>query len=487
MKFIATLSALFAFSTSTTAFAPAAFAPRASSSASISSSQLFISSWGTKGSPYANRADETQKVEDPEAKIQSYLKTPESVTPRDNLVGTKALVSGLVKTKERTDQTIFDLLNDEDAAFEFSSIVAFVNDEKFAKKRLLSRSARYTGLLDKLDFVEAETPDALPTVAQLEGVTSWVAYLEDGNLEESAEQVATLAKDAGVKNLAVLLVGANGVNLAATQSMLEGMKGDVDYSVIAVGKLEEHAEGKVPYQFRALSSDEGVLAEDAIFSRDESLRMVTECLQLEAGIHKTLSCSEVYNVNQTEARLIKGLREGGYTRPQEIDHMLRDGPENYQKAIDEYKEKNPNGAEGTSDLWWEQPEYALKHTSYEEQEEMRQAEIKDKRNTEVEKIAKEWAKREFFRKSMAGSIEEGMTEEEFIKSVWDRAMFEGDLKYRQMQGETTNEESELADFKQKQEIKKQTMLKRAKQELADLLDEEDLGGIDGPSEDEKDE
>mmetsp|Transcript_21067 Transcript_21067/g.32386 ORF Transcript_21067/g.32386 Transcript_21067/m.32386 type:complete len:487 (+) Transcript_21067:197-1657(+) len=482
MKFIATLSCLLAISSSTTAFAPAAFAPR--TAATASSSQLFISSWGTKGSPYVNRAAEENKVmEDPEAKIQSYLKTPEAVTPRENIMGTKVLVSGLVKTKERTDQTVYDLLNDEDAAFEFSKIVAFVNDEKFAKKRLLSRSARYTGLLDKLEFVQAETEDAMPTAAQLDGVTSWVAYLEGDKLEESAQEVATIAKEAGVKNVAMLLVGANGVNLASTQSMLEGMKGDMDYSVVAVGNLEEHAEGKVPYQFRTFDdAEEGVLADDAIFSRDEALRMVTECLQLESGIHKTLSISEVHNVNQTEAKLIKGLREGGYTRPQEIDHMLRDGPENYQKAIDEYKEKNPNGAQGTSDLWWEQPEYALKHTSYEEQEDMRQAELKDKRNSEVETIAKEWAKREFFRKSMAGSIEEGVTEEDFIKSVWDRAMFEGDLKYRQMQGETTNDESELADFKKTQEIKKQTMLKRAKQELADLLEEEDLGGIDGPDE-----
>merc|ERR1712151_546261 len=71
-----------------------------------------------------------------------------------------------------------------------------------------------------------------------------------------------------------------------------------------------------------------------------------------------------------------------------------------------------------------------------------------------------------------------LAEDEFIKSVWDRAMFEGDLKYRQMNGEVTDAENELADFKAQQERKKQMMLKRAKEELAEVLDAEDLGGDD---------
>lgn len=115
--------------------------------------------------------------------------------------------------------------------------------------------------------------------------------------------------------------------------------------------------------------------------------------------------------------------------------------------------------------------------SREEEQEVRQQEIKDERTKEVEVIAKEWAKREYFRQSMEGSIKD-MTEEDYAKSVWDRAMFEGDLKYRKMHGEATNEAAELEDFKKRQERKKEAMLKRAKEELSELLDEEDLGGKD---------
>jgi len=50
---------------------------------------------------------------------------------------------------------------------------------------------------------------------------------------------------------------------------------------------------------------------------------------------------ELVNVNATAVRLVKGLREGGYTRPQEIDHMIVKGVEAYETAIEEYKTRTP--------------------------------------------------------------------------------------------------------------------------------------------------
>lgn len=79
---------------------------------------------------------------------------------------------------------------------------------------------------------------------------------------------------------------------------------------------------------------------------------------------------------------------------------------------------------------------------------------------------------------MEGTIDESMTEESFAESVWERALFEGDLVYRKMQGEVTDPDAELEDFKSRQERKKQAMLKRAKDEMKELLEEENLGGED---------
>merc|ERR1712151_1492426 len=176
---------------------------------------------------------------------------------------------------------------------------------------------------------------------------------------------------------------------------------------------------------------------------EESLRMVTELLQLESGANRAITFSEVYNVNRTEAKLVKGLREAGYVRMQEIDHMIRDGPKAYQKYIDEWKEKNPDAAKGyTTDAWWESEAFqkSIRRRKVKEEEEIQL--VKDTRTEEIEKIAMEWAKREYFRQSMSsGTGATDLAEDEFIKSVWDRAMFEGDLKYRQMNGEVTDAEN----------------------------------------------
>lgn len=276
----------------------------------------------------------TTENNNPDKNIQSYLEEPDSVDPRSNLEG-KVLVSGFVNTKERTDQFVFDLLNHEDSAFEFKKIVAFVDDIKFAKKRLLSRSARYTGLLDKLDFLEASSEGALPTVDQLDGINSWLATVESKNdLIAQVKNVAALAKDASsLENVSVVVTNAAGEVISAEDrsAAVEALKDTgKEYTLLVIGTLEDRDEGKIPYKFRDFASDndeDASLLEDAVFSREEAIRMITETLQLDAGANKALTFSEVYDVNATETKLIKGLREAGYARCQEIDHMLRDGPE----------------------------------------------------------------------------------------------------------------------------------------------------------------
>lgn len=452
---------------------------------------LYISSWG-KASP---ETEAGTKNDNPSTNIQAYLEEPDTMDPRAKLEGS-CLVSGFVNVKERTDQFVFDLLNHEDSAFEFKKIVAFVDDEKFAKKRLLSRSARYTGLLDKLEFAEAAAEGALPVAAQLEGIDSWLAAIESNdNLVTQVNAVAELAKGASdLENISVIVTNAAGESISAADriSVVEALKETgKEYTLLVIGKLEDRDEGKVPYKFREFDSEndeDACLPEDAVFSREEAMRMITETLQLEAGANKALTFSEVYETNTTEAKLIKGLREAGYARCQEIDHMLRDGPENYQKALDDFGEKNPNWGDGVfaTEAWWEDPKFIAQveeaKASYRRgdavEEEEEEEEIKDERTLEIEKIATEWAKREFFSQSMAGTVNEDMDEEEFIESVWDRAMFEGDLKYRQMNGEEPDVDAELLDFKTQQERKQQTMLKMAKQELQEVLDEENLGGVD---------
>lgn len=438
--------------------------------------KLYISSWGSDGPPGLR---EPTVDTNPAKNIQEYLKAPEPVAARPNLDG-NVLVSGWVNTKDRTDQTVFDFLNHEDSAFKFDKIIAFVNDSKFAKKRLISRSARYTGLLDKLDFIQAETEDALPTLDQLDGVKSWV--VNAGSDLQKLNDIASLAKSSSVENVSVLITDTQTTTDAS--AAMDAVKAfDIGegkiFSIVAVGAITETPEGALPYSIKEFGTEEGLLAADATYSRDESLRAVTECLGLVSGGNKALVFAEVDNVNATEYKLVKGLREGGYTRPQEFDHMLTDGTEAYEKALEKFGTEGPPRT--NYDEWIEQKQKELDESALERRARVK-VEYEENKQKEIEDIAREWAKREYFRKATSGDMP--YSEEEYIKSVWERALFEGDLKYRMMNGQETDERKELAEFKKKQEKKKATMLERAKAQLQDLLDEDELVGSKTGGDDE---
>ena len=283
---------------------------------------MYISSWG-KSNPNP-RWKEQEKEADPEKQIQSYLKEPTDVEARSNLDGT-CLVSGWVKSLDRTDQTVFDFLNSEESNFHFSKIIAFVDDAKFAKKRLISRSARYTGLLDKLDFMEAGTVGALPSVEQLQGVKNWVANV--GKDVSLIAKIADLAHaSATVENISILVTDGQDIDPDIALSSVQSLdKAGKTFTIVVVGTLKETPEGSVPYQICDFGTAAGALPSNATYSRDECLRLVTECLGLKSSINKAMVFSEVTNVNQTEAKLVRGLREGGYNRAQEIDHMIAKG------------------------------------------------------------------------------------------------------------------------------------------------------------------
>ena len=89
---------------------------------------------------------------------------------------------------------------------------------------------------------------------------------------------------------------------------------------------------------------------------------------------------------------------------------------------------------------------------------------------ELTKMATEWAKREYLRKSLKRRIP--IKEGEFIEVVWDRAMFEADLKYRTMQGQAVNESEERQQFREDQEKKKAEAYKKEQERWQQMQYEE---------------
>jgi hypothetical protein len=120
-----------------------------------------------------------------------------------------------------------------------------------------------------------------------------------------------------------------------------------------------------------------------------------------------------------------------------------------------------------------------------DEREKREQERADQKQTEIDDIAREWGKREYFRQSMSGDMP--YSEEEYIKSIWERALFEGDLKYRMLRGQDTDERKELAEFQVKQAKKQEAMLEQARKKLYGIEDEEPVPATLKSAKDDDDE
>lgn len=346
---------------------------------------------------------------------------------------------------------VLGFLNNEEAEhFPFTKIVAHVEDMKMAKKRLIGREARYTGLLDKLDFSEGS---ALPTVEQLAGVSSWVASVEGGDMSKVAEIADVAEKAESVKNVAILVSGATSVGGDALKEAEELLKSRVStfaYTLMVVPEWNDEPEASCAFGLVNVTDVvDAPFGESESFSRVESLRILTECLAIDKAAGKCVVANAAKEANSLENNLILSMREIGFTRLEEIEHMVTMGAKGYKETM---------AALQDGSAWETAPEETEeeKAVAAKTKEELiivkRQQRDDLARLREVTALATEWAKREFLRKNLKRRIT--IKEDEFIEVVWDRAMFEADLKYRTMQGQAVSETEERAQFKVDQEKKK---------------------------------
>ena len=83
------------------------------------------------------------------------------------------------------------------------------------------------------------------------------------------------------------------------------------------------------------------------------------------------------------------------------------------------------------------------------------------KQVDLKEMATQWAKREYLRKSMKRAVP--VKEDAFIEIIWDRAMFEADLKYRTMQGQAVSESEERKKFREDQQKKKEEAYRSEKE------------------------
>ena len=251
---------------------------------------------------------------------------------RSNL-GKTVLISGFEPTDPSATE-VLDFLNDEYSPhFGFSKIVVHAPDEKVAKKRLIGRNARYTGLLDKLDFVEGSESSSVPSVEQLADVSSWISHISGGDDKNMMSQLASIVdvaeKAENVKNVAILISGANKVGvdfMKEAESKLKSGATTFTYTLLVVPQWNNEPEALCAYGIvNASDLASTPFREDETFSREESLRILTECLAIDKAAGKCVVANAAKETTSLENMLIQSMRENGFKRIEEVEHMVTVG------------------------------------------------------------------------------------------------------------------------------------------------------------------
>lgn len=395
------------------------------------------------------------------------LQAPTAIRPD---LGSSVLISGF-DPRDPSSTEILSFLNNEDSPhFPFTKIVAHVEDVKLAKKRLIGRNARYTGLLDKLDFSEGAS-SSVPTVEQLEGVSSWVAHVDDGDVGSLGEIVDVAEVSESVKNVAILVSGAGHVGrdaLKEAEELLKGKATTFAYTLLVVPEWNDEPEATCAYGLvNATDVVDAPFAEGATFSREESLRVITECLAIDKAAGKCVVANASKETNSLENMMIQGMREIGFSRLAEIEHMVTSGTKGYNDMIAE-REKNTTWEKAPEPT--EEQKAAIAKTKEEQIQLEREQRAEANKQSELKTMATQWAKREYLRKNLKRKIP--IKEDEFIEIVWERAMFEADLKYRTMQGQAVSESEERKKFREEQEAKKKEAYKKEQERWKTMQYEE---------------
>merc|ERR1719353_1205537 len=196
---------------------------------------------------------------------------------------------------------IFQELHDHG---DFSGIEAYAagsGTTADAKKMLLSRNARYSGLLDILTFSEGEPAEAFT------GADTWLSLNSDG-ATVSAQLAA--AKAAGVKRV-LLHFSADGPTDGTSAGSLEGELSGLTYTVLRTGTLTK-ATGGGGIKVSQLADPTCGEA-----PKGDVHRIITEALSLDSAAGKMLSLCATDDVAQ-----LKAMRQAGCTRREEADALL---------------------------------------------------------------------------------------------------------------------------------------------------------------------
>jgi len=250
-------------------------------------------------------------------------------------LGGKIVVTGIGKVDE--DEFALSLLNEQEL---WTSIVLATDNSVSTQKRFLSRTARYSGLLNVLNFETVDVAAADQLSAVLEGANAWVAF----NVSQAAvPQLSEAALKAGVKR-AVFTVELppariNETSIAELDAAAKAFEAAGAYFTgIRHGTLVEGDEDN-PYEIVNAT----VPCMENFVERGVLARVTAELLLIDKSVNAVCGVS---SSSQFAAAYLDVLRSSGLNRQQEVTKMYSGGLQRVARlTVTEYEARQQRAEE----------------------------------------------------------------------------------------------------------------------------------------------
>jgi hypothetical protein len=250
-------------------------------------------------------------------------------------LGGKIVVTGIGKVDE--DEFALSLLNEQEL---WTSIVLATDNSVSTQKRFLSRTARYSGLLNLLNFETVDVAAADQLSAVLEGANAWVAF----NVSQAAvPQLSEAALKAGVKR-AVFTVELppariNETFIAELDAAAKAFEAAGAYFTgIRHGTLVEGDEDN-PYEIVNAT----VPCMENFVERGVLARVTAELLLIDKSVNAVCGVS---SSSQFAAAYLDVLRSSGLNRQQEVTKMYSGGLQRVARlTVTEYEARQQRAEE----------------------------------------------------------------------------------------------------------------------------------------------
>lgn len=222
----------------------------------------------------------------------------------------------------------------------WSSIILGTDDTAAAKKRFLSRTARYSGLLNVLDFADVDMSSQEQLDKLLEGANSWIAY---NVTQSSVPMLSEAALKAGVKRC-VFTMGLPPSRINDTvipefdvaQQAFEAAGGY--FTGIRHGTI---IEGDEDYPYEIVNATVPCLEET--IERGVLARVTSELLLLDKAVNSQCGLSSSSSFADAYLNV---LRSSGLTRQQEVMKVFTGGIQRVARlTVAEYESRKKKAEE----------------------------------------------------------------------------------------------------------------------------------------------